>query len=241
MLKNCNNNYSSKAPPTKLIEYSAMTRALDIDRFQLLWRQCLLDQSADNSAAIHQQLITSYNEPQRVYHTLNHVEHCLTHFDKIRVYLQNPQAVELAIWFHDVIYKPGAADNEQLSADFFMETTLNLFEDSFRNTVYQHIMATVHCGTDIDNSDTKYMVDIDLSSFALPWPEFLRDSNKVREEMGSLSDEVYYRKQSAFQSNLLDQPRFFKSDYFYENYEEQARRNLTAYFEKLKQNDTDQT
>jgi len=212
-----------------------MTRALDIDRFQLLWRQCLLDQSVDNSAAIHQQLINSYNEAHRVYHTLKHIEHCLTHFDRISAQLENPAAVELAIWFHDVIYVPGAADNEQLSADLFMEITQDRFDDSLRNTVYQHIMATLHDGSQLDNSDTRFMVDIDLSSFALPWPEFSRDSNNLRLEMSCLSDEDFYRKQSEFQQNLMNQPRFFKSDYFYENYEEQARQNLVNYAEKLKQ------
>jgi len=212
-----------------------MTRALDVDRFQLLWRQCLLDQSADNSAAIHQQLVDSYSEPQRVYHTLNHIEHCLTHFDRISAQLQNPVAVELAIWFHDVIYVPGGADNEQLSADLFMELTQDCFDDSLRNTVYQHIMATLHDGSQIDNNDTKFMVDIDLSSFALPWPEFSRDSNNLRKEMSSLSDEDFYRKQFVFQQNLINQPRFFKSDYFYENYEDQARQNLADLFEGTRQ------
>ena len=212
-----------------------MTRALDIDRFQLLWRQCLLDQCVDNSAAIHQQLVDSYSEPQRVYHTLNHIEHCLTHFDRISAQLQNPVAVELAIWFHDVIYAPGGGDNEQLSADLFMEVTQDCFDDSLRNTVYQHIMATLHDGSQLENNDTKFMVDIDLSSFALPWPEFSRDSNNLRKEMSSLSDEDFYRKQFAFQQNLINQPRFFKSDYFYENYEDQARQNLADLFEGTRQ------
>ena len=212
-----------------------MNRALDIDRFQLLWRQCLLDQSADNSAAVHQQLIDSYNEPQRVYHTLKHIEHCLTHLDGINVQLENPVAVELAIWFHDVIYAPGAADNEQLSADLFMEITQGRFDDSLRNIVYQHIMATLHDGSELDNNDTKFMVDIDLSSFALPWPEFSRDSDNLRKEMSYLSDEDFYRKQSAFQQNLMDQPRFFKSDYFYDNYEERARQNLTELLKATRQ------
>ncbi|MCZ6667783.1 MAG: hypothetical protein O6932_03865 [Gammaproteobacteria bacterium] len=212
-----------------------MNPAHDTDRFQQLWRRCLLDQAIDNSTIIHQYLIEAYSETQRVYHTLHHIQHCLSLFDKISSELQNPDAVELAIWFHDLVYQPGAADNEQLSADQFMEMTRGIFDAPLRSTVVELIMATLHCGTDIDNSDTKYMVDIDLSSFGLPWPEFLRDSNNIREEMGCLSDEVFYRKQIAFQRNLLDQPRFFKSDYFYDHYENQARKNLTDYFDKLKQ------
>jgi predicted metal-dependent HD superfamily phosphohydrolase len=212
-----------------------MTRVHDIDRFQLLWRRCLLEKSVDNSAAIHQQLTDAYSEPHRVYHTLNHIEHCLTHLDNISDYLQNQDAVELAIWYHDVIYNPGAKDNEQLSADLFMETTRGRFDDSLRDTVYQHIMATLHDDSEIDNNDTKFMVDIDLSSFGLPWPKFSQDSDNLRLEMCGLSDEDFHRKQSTFQQNLMARPRLFKSDYFYENYEQQARQNLADYFETNRQ------
>jgi predicted metal-dependent HD superfamily phosphohydrolase len=216
-----------------------MTRTLDVDRFQSLWRRCSPGQAVDTSAAIHQQLIDSYNEPHRVYHTLNHIEHCLAHFDKINHDLESPDAVELSIWFHDAIYKPGATDNEQLSADLFMEISQGQLDDSLRKTVYQHIMATLHDGRTIESNDTKFMVDIDLSSFALPWAEFSRDSNNLRVEMKSLSDEDYYRKQSRFQKNLMNQPRFFKSDYFYEKYEDQARQNLAEYFKILSQKNPD--
>jgi predicted metal-dependent HD superfamily phosphohydrolase len=211
----------------------AMTGRVDIDRFQSLWCRCLLDKSADNSADVHRRLVKFYEEPQRVYHTLNHIEHCLSFFDKISGYLNTPDAIELAIWFHDVIYEPGATDNELLSADLFMEITQGLFDDSLRQTVYDNIMATLHDGSNIETNDSRFMVDIDLSSFALPWSEFSRDSNNLRLEMSSLSDADYYRKQTTFQQKLMDQPRFFKSDYFYDSYEEQARQNLKAFFELI--------
>ena len=151
--------------------------------------------------------------------------------DKISSNLQYPEALELAIWFHDVVYQPGETDNEQLSADQFMLETENRFDDKLRNLVYQHILATVHVDTDIDHQDTQYMVDIDLSSFGLPWPEFKRDSDNLRLEMPHLSDHDYYRKQLAFQQALVDRPQFYRSDFFYQHYEDQARLNLTNNFE----------
>ena len=208
-------------------------RACDYNRFQLLWSHCLVDSAIDESTIIHQQLVDSYNKPQRYYHTLDHIEHCLSLFDKISSKLQSPQALELAIWFHDVVYQPGATNNEQLSADQFMQTTKNRFDDSLRNTVYQHIMATLHLHSEMNHADTKYMVDIDLSSFGLPWPEFIHDSENLRREMAHLSNADYCRKQSAFQQALMDRPRFFRSDYFYQNYESQARQNLSAYYESI--------
>jgi len=208
---------------------------LDYERFQLLWRRCLLDSAIDESAAIHAQLVDYYSEPQRFYHTLAHIEHCLTLFDKISHDLQNPEALELAIWFHDMVYAPGAIDNEQLSADQFMAASDGVFDDRLRDTVYRHIMATVHNGSEVNNADTKYMVDIDLSSFGQPWAEFIRDSDNLRLEMENLSDDLFYQKQAAFQDKLFCRPKFFKSDYFYDNYETQARQNRSDYFEAISQ------
>ena len=210
-----------------------MPSSCNYNRFQLLWRRCLVDPTIDESAAIHQRLIDAYSEPQRYYHTLHHIEHCLSLFDKVSSNLQCPEALELAIWFHDFVYQPGATDNEQSSADQFMLVTKNVFDDKHRNLVYQHIMATVHVESDMDHEDTNYMVDIDLSSFGLPWAEFKRDSDNLRLEMPHLSDDDYYRKQLAFQQALIDRPQFFRSDFFYQHYEDQARLNLTNYFETI--------
>lgn len=207
---------------------------LDYDRFRQLWQRCLLDSGTDESSMIHQHLIDAYSEPHRFYHTLTHIDHCLSLLDKIRDELQNPQALELAIWFHDVIYKPGARDNEQLSADQFMTMTKHIFADSLRETVYRHIMATVHDGSEFNNADTNYMLDIDLSSFGRPWPEFIQDSNNLRLEMKNLPDDVFYQKQAAFQDKLFARTRFFNSAYFYDYYESQARQNRIDYSETIK-------
>ena len=213
-------------------------QVLDYDRFRQLWRDCLLDPTADESSVIHQNLIDAYSEPQRHYHTLSHIAHCLSLFDKIIAELDNPAALELAIWFHDVIYTPGAPDNEQLSADQFMALTNGIFSNQLRDTVYQHIMATVHDGSEFKNTDTNYMLDIDLSSFGRPWPEYIQDSDNLRLEMGNLSDDVFYKRQTAFQDRLFSRPRFFRSEYFYNHFESQARQNRRDYFKAI-QNKTE--
>jgi len=206
----------------------------DIDRFRSLWLNQQKPNLPDDSEAVYQQLINAYNEPHRVYHNLGHIKSCLTIFDQVSELLVNPDAVELAIWFHDVIYTIGDGENERLSADLFMTLTDGLFNNEFRDSVYQHIIATCHDCSEVTNADTKLMVDIDLSSFGLPWADFLIDSKKVRAEMTHLSDIDYNQKQRSFQLSLLGQPCFFNSDYFLEYYEAQAHENLAKLFELMK-------
>ncbi|MFT5658431.1 MAG: putative metal-dependent HD superfamily phosphohydrolase [Gammaproteobacteria bacterium] len=211
-----------------------VSSACSPDRFRALWKRQLQANRPDHSDVIYQQIVDAYAEPQRVYHTLEHIENCLAMFDQVSSLVDTADSVELAIWFHDVIYQIGDCDNEQLSADLFMALTEGLFEDEFRKKVYQLIMATRHNFSPITDHDTQLMVDIDLSSFGLPWPDFLRDSEKVRGEMQHLSDTEYYEKQAVFQQALLEKPQFFKSDFFYDNYETQARSNLAELFKIIK-------
>ncbi len=212
----------------------AVDSIVGLDRFQGLWRRCLIAGATDNSASIHKRLVNAYREPQRRYHTLAHIEHCLGMFDRCKSLVRNPNALEIAVWFHDVIFEPGKRDNESLSAKLYQDLSAGIHEPEMRQLVDRLIMATLHDGTSLDDSDASYMVDIDLSSFGLSWDEFLLDSQHLREENPHLSDADYYRHQRGFQSGLLTRPRFYYSEFFYQRYEQQARANLARYFEQVR-------
>lgn len=204
-----------------------------LSRFQSLWQRCLKAGAADSSSTIHQRLVDAYNEPQRHYHTLAHIDHCLAIFDQCKSLATNPDALEIAVWFHDVIFEPGKHDNEALSAELYQDLSTGVHDNEFRSLVGRLIMATLHDGSSLDDSDAGYMVDIDLSSFGLPWQDFLRDSQHLREENAQLSDTEYYRRTGDFQACLLEKPRFYVTDFFCQRYEQQARDNLAKYFEQL--------
>jgi len=202
-----------------------------LDRFQALWQRNLVDGAIDNSTAIHQRLLTGYGEPQRHYHTLEHIKHCLAMFNDCKALVSEPDALEIAIWMHDVILVSGRPDNEALSATLYLELSKDVQHDDMRQLVNRLIMATLHNGDSLDDADAVYMVDIDLSSFGLPWDEFLRDSLNIRAENPHLCDQDYQLNQTRFQQGLLARPRFFLSDFFFDRYEKQARDNLARYFQ----------
>ena len=207
----------------------------DADRFQSLWRRCLIDGAPDDSAKIHQMLLDAYREPQRHYHTLDHIEQCLGMFDRCKSQASNEDALELAVWFHDVVFEPDRPDNERRSADLYLELTRGIQPDELRGLVERLIMATLHDGDSLQDHDARYMVDIDLSSFGLSWEAFLEDSRNLRLESAHLSDAEYYRKKKDFQACLLAKERFYLSDFFAERLEAQARSNLSRFFEFVDQ------
>ncbi len=205
------------------------------DRFRALWQRCLIDGAADDSSEIHQRLLDGYREPQRHYHTLAHIEQCLGMFDQCKSLASNPDALELAVWFHDVIFEPGKSDNEKRSAQLYLQFSNGVHDATTRGLVDRLIMATLHDGSSLTDSDAMYMVDIDLSSFGLSWDEFLQDSQNLRLESAELSDAEYYRRKTNFQNWLLARERFYLSDYFAERLETRARANLARYFEYINQ------
>ena len=207
-----------------------VTADTGLDRFQSLWQRNLLAAAVDNSADIYHRLLQYYGEPQRHYHSMAHIEHCLGQFEQCKALAQDADALELAIWFHDIILECGQGDNEARSAALYLELTDGVQPQATRQLVKRLIMATLHDGSSLDDADSALMVDIDLSSFGLPWDEFLRDSNNVRAEHPQLNDADYRVKQTTFQRQLLARPRFFLSDFFHDRLEAQARANLARYF-----------
>jgi predicted metal-dependent HD superfamily phosphohydrolase len=217
-----------------LTKRQTLPRTSNENRFYALWSRNMLADAEDRSAHIYQLLINAYNEKQRVYHTQQHIEDCLKLFDDIKHQLHSADSVELAIWFHDAIYQLNAIDNEILSADLFMKLSDSVIQPAIRQQVYQHIIATLHNGSQMLDHDSRYMVDIDLSSFGLPWEKFLQNSRHVREEMRHIPDEEFYPKQYRFQQSLLKHGRFYQTDYFFRNYEQSALNNIADYFVRLK-------
>lgn len=208
------------------------TERMNRQRFVELWRRCPIGAGAGDASAVFDQIRDYYSEDWRRYHTPVHLEHCLDCFDRVRHLLRQPDSVEMALWFHDTIYDTQADDNEDRSADWFQSAVGRHSEPAFAARVRELILATKHNNLPSDN-DAGFMVDIDLSSFGLPWEQFLDDSNNVRDEYRHLSDADFYRGQLQFLRYLLGRSSFFASPYFREHYEARARANLKRKMEDL--------
>src|SRR5687768_17503475 len=54
----------------------------------------------------------------RHYHTLTHLTACLRELDTAQKLAERPAEVELALWFHDAVYRTYRFDNEARSAEW---------------------------------------------------------------------------------------------------------------------------
>ncbi len=211
---------------------SAGSQGMAKKRFQALWNRCLVAGAASNGGTVYQELKKRYSEPHRYYHTPDHIGHCLREFDFAAELMDDADAVEMGLWFHDAIYDPRASDNELKSAEFFAARADGHMDAEFRERVYDLILITIH-PEQPRNLDQEFMVDIDLSSFGLPWPAFRRDSNAVRNEYAHLPDRQFYPAQIRFLRSLLARPSFFFTEFFRNRYEETANSNITRHIDEL--------
>jgi len=194
-------------------------------RFAALWLRCAGGASAPEAVATHTRLCEGYRQPWRHYHSLAHIEHCLREFDATKADMAGPDEVELALWYHDAVYQPGDARNEQRSAELFAEDARGRLPAPLVAEVCALIMATTHLAPPT-SAQARWVVDIDLSSFGLPWPGFLRDSRAVRAEMEMQNDALYLAAHGCFLRGLLARPRIFSTDYFHARCEQRARDNI---------------
>jgi predicted metal-dependent HD superfamily phosphohydrolase len=201
-------------------------------RFVALWNRCAVDGDAAKAASVYADLARRYAEPHRRYHTFAHINHCLGQLDLASGLMDNGDAVEMGLWFHDVIYNPRASDNELKSAQLFTGFANPSMDGAFSRSVYDLIMVTAH-PEDPKCRDEEFMVDIDLSSFALPWQEFKRDSAAVRSEYAYLPDDRFFAGQIRFLRELLARPTFFFTAFFRDRYEASARKNITRHIDQL--------
>ena len=199
--------------------------------FAELMRRIGLDDTDARSlwADVHRR----YAEPARRYHTLEHLRHCLAQADLATGRMPDADTVRLAIWFHDVVYEPAAHDNEARSAAHARAALTPHLAEARVDDVERLVLATRY-GELPRRDDEAWIIDIDYSSFGLPWEEFLRDSQAVRAERPDLGDGDFAIQQSRFLESLLARPFLYHTDFFRERCESQARRNIAGYLETLR-------
>ncbi|MEO8508833.1 MAG: hypothetical protein ABI593_14485 [Betaproteobacteria bacterium] len=197
---------------------------MDAERFETLWGRHAAPGAGVAATQVHRELCRRLGGPDRRFHNLDHVEDCLHRFDEVASLLADPDAVEIAIWFHDAIYVPSDAENERLSAEWFLAQSTGA-EPGFRRRVCGLILSTRH-QRPARSHDRRFIEDIDLAGFGASWEEFMRHGALLREEFAAQSDKEYEAGQLTFLRRLEQRRWFFSTDYYRERHETRARENL---------------
>ena len=181
----------------------------------------------------YEALIARYAEPQRHYHTRQHLEECFVQLGELRHLADHPGEVELALWFHDAIYDTRREDNEARSADWAHSSVLAAgVGREAANRVRSLVLSTRHAAEPA-GIDAEVLVDIDLSILAAPPARFGEYERQVRQEYQWVPEFLFRRRRKEILEEFLARPRIFSTALFKQRHEAAARSNLECSIARL--------
>lgn len=177
---------------------------------------------------VFDRVVAAYSEPHRHYHTLEHLGEMFRVVGRLPV--RDPGAVQLAVWFHDVVYDPRAADNEARSADAAADWLgpLGVPAETIAN-VKRLIATTAHfTGDPPSDPDARALLDADLAILGASEQRYARYAADIRAEYAWVPDDAYRTGRAAVLESFLARPRLYFADILHAEGDAPARRNLRA-------------
>lgn len=184
-----------------------------------------------------------YAEPQRHYHTWEHVESLLSHFRRWVRHFHRPDPLLWAVYWHDAIYDPHACDNEALSAQLFeREAAGHLPPDDISFAAAAIRATATHTlpdeFSDKDKEDCALFLDLDLSILGAPQQVYDRYETAIRAEYDFVEEGRYRNLRSGVLQGLLGRDRIYLTDLAHAEWEMKARANLARTVRALESADS---
>ncbi|MDR2229082.1 MAG: hypothetical protein LBE39_06385 [Flavobacteriaceae bacterium] len=174
-----------------------------------------------------------YNSKNRYYHNLFRLENMICELKNIEDFVNDFDTLLFSVFYHDIIYKSTAKDNEEKSAEIAksrLEKLGVLPEDIEK--VFDQILATKSHNTST-NIDTNFLIDADLSILGKTWNEYEKYIGQIRKEYSIYPDFLYKPGRKKVLQHFLGFDEIYKTDLFRNQYEKQARENIQKEIELL--------
>lgn len=194
------------------------------------WQSLLAEAGADGQAVddTYRNLVRRHQEPWRRYHNLEHVADVLDGVDELADGADDLIAVSLAAWFHDAVYRPhSAGDDEAASALLARDRLrdLGLAADLIAE-VARLIETTRHHQPAPDDRNAAVLGDADLAILGSGRWRYARYADGVRFEYRHLSDAAYLQGRQKVLRGFLTRPRIFTTELYNERFDATARTNI---------------
>lgn len=164
-----------------------------------------------------------YEEPHRAYHGLQHLSHIFQDLDNVHC----SEAMAFSVWYHDIIYKPGSSKNEKRSAAMAKKSlTCISASTALIEQCVNMIEATYTHKNPTNNIDTQLFLDADMAILGTDPISYQAYLKKIAFEFKRIPPLLLKSGRKRFIKKTLAEPAIYKSNYFFEKYEQQARINL---------------
>lgn len=174
-------------------------------------------------------LVRAYSGVGRFYHTLEHIQHTLETIEQMRSIAVNFPTIQLAAWFHDLIYDPKAKDNEERSADYAVMSLTKLKLPSTNvERVRSLILSTKTHQTLLTDIDSQILLDSDLAILGSSEWEYRTYAQAIRQEHSWLCSELYKSGRKQVLLKFLQRERIYFTNEIFVKLEGRARENMQA-------------
>lgn len=187
-------------------------------------------------------LLSRWSEPQRHYHTVDHLLAVLNRVDELAAHAPHTpgagaadiDTVRLAAWFHDAVYRPDRSENEERSARLAERALPEAGVSPDRTAeVARLVRLTADHDPAPEDANGELLCDADLAVLAGSPEEYARYAASVRREYAFVPGDVFRAGRADVLRQLLGMPRLFRTSYGQDRWERIARRNLETEMELL--------
>ncbi len=189
----------------------------------------LLTKYTDNYSMVNElwtEIEQHYSHKKRHYHTLQHLASLLKQLTEVKPALQHWDTVLFSLYYHDIIYNSLKSDNEEKSAALAVKRMkqVAVTHDVIERCKAQILATKSHIQS--TDSDTNYFTDADLSILGQSWEIYSVYYQNVRKEYALYPNLVYNPGRKKVLNHFLAMERIYKTDYFFNTFEMQAKENL---------------
>lgn len=180
-------------------------------------------------------LINRYSDESRYYHNTTHIQKMLDFSMEFSDAIKEIETLQLAVFYHDIIYNSLSKKNEidsaalavqQLSETLFSAEKIKLME--------QFILSTQkHFPLIANNSDLQYFLDFDLAILGTSQNTYMDYAEKIRKEYKWVPAFLYNSNRKKVLEHFLNRKEIYFTEAFRNKYESIARENMKYEIEVL--------
>ena len=203
---------------------------IDSQTLDEAWQQVWQTLAPNQAMPDLQTVLNAYAQPQRHYHTTQHLQECLLWWQRCQNHMQAPAEVALALFYHDIVYDPKRSDNELQSANTMLAHLQPHLSSDSTERIYRWILATAHHSSPAPptDDDLKWVLDIDLGILSADAERFQEYERQIRMEYRHVPLLIYRCKRRQVLRDFAQAPHLYHTDYFRNQLERAAKANLQA-------------
>jgi len=182
---------------------------------------------------LRERLERCYDDPSRGYHDLLHLSEVLGNVDVLLPPGDAERdAVLLAAWFHDAVYR-GRGDDEERSAELAESLLAGVAPEPLVAEVARLVRLTATHRPAADDRPGQVLCDADLAILAAGAERYESYTRGVRSEYAHVPDVDFATGRAAVLRDLLAKPALFETDEGRRRWEQRARANVAREIDHL--------